>query len=56
MRIANAVFWICIWLAIAVDFNAFDNPARLIGEALIPAVLLFAIDAVIRRRRTKNSN
>jgi hypothetical protein len=57
MRIANVIFWIAIWLAIAINFNALGDPPRLIGEAVIPGALCFATDSVVRRRRkAQNSN
>ena len=56
LRIANAIFWLAIWLVIAVHFDAMDNPPRMMGEAVIPALLWLAIDFVLRPRRLKNSN
>ena len=50
-RIINAIFWVGVWLAIAIQFNALGDPPRLLGEALIPAVLAFAIDSRLRRRK-----
>jgi len=57
MRIANAAFWVAMWIALAVHYQAFSNPWRLTGEAIIPAILAFVVDQVIRRRQSKqNSN
>jgi hypothetical protein len=42
MRIANLIFWIAVWLAIAINFDALGDPPRLVGEAMIPAAVCFA--------------
>lgn len=47
LRIANAIFWLAAWLALAVHFNAIDNPLRMFGEAIIPAILWLAIDFLL---------
>jgi hypothetical protein len=56
LRIINALFWAAAWLAIAIQDSAFSDPPRLLGEAVGVAILWFAIDLTIKRRRTKNSN
>jgi hypothetical protein len=56
MRIANLIFWIAVWLAIAINFNALGDPPRLVGEAMIPGTVCFAIDFVLRRRRKAQSS
>lgn len=50
-RIINAIFWLGVWLAVAINFNALGDPPRLLGEAIIPALLCFAIDSRLRRRK-----
>jgi hypothetical protein len=54
-RIINAIFWFGVWLAIAINFNALGDPPRLLGEAVIPALLWFAIDSWLRRRKSRAS-
>ncbi len=52
-RIANVVVWLGAWLAIGGYFGALSDPARLAGEAVIPAVLCFGIDRALRRRTSR---
>ncbi len=54
-RIINAIFWFGVWLAIAINFNALSDPPRLLGEAVIPALLWFAVDSWLRRRKNRAS-
>jgi hypothetical protein len=56
-RAINAFFWVAVWVAIAIQYDAFGNSSRLMGEAIIPAILGFVIDSGLRRRqRRPNSN
>ena len=50
-RVINVLVWAGIWLAVAVNFNALNDPPRMFGEAIIPAILCFIIDRGLRRRK-----
>jgi hypothetical protein len=49
-RIINALVWIGVFLATAIAFHGFDDPFRLTGEAVVPFILWFIIDWIIRAR------
>jgi hypothetical protein len=45
LRIVNGIFWLVAWVALSVHFNDINSPPRMIGEAIIPAILWFMIAA-----------
>jgi hypothetical protein len=49
LRIINAVVWLGVWLGVARALHSFDDPLKLIAEAVIPLALWFAIDRALRR-------
>ena len=53
LRIVNALLWLAIWFAIAVNFNALSNPPRMMGEGAVLALFWFAIDLALRKRRAR---
>jgi hypothetical protein len=50
-RLINAAIWLAVWIGIAFAFNAFNDPPRLLGEAIIPLILWFLIDWGLRRSK-----
>jgi hypothetical protein len=58
LRIANGIFWLAAWVALAVHFNAIDNSPRMLGQAVVPAILCLAIDFLLTffLRPSTNSN
>ncbi len=51
-RMANAVFWVAVWIGIHFYSSTFGDPARLLGEAMIP-VIWFVIDLALRESHSK---
>ena len=56
LRIVNAIFWLGVWVAIAIQYSAFNNIPRLLGEGVIPVILAVAIDAGLRRRKNPRNS
>jgi hypothetical protein len=58
LRITNGIFWLAAWVALTVHFNDVSNPLRMLGEAVIPAILWLGIDFLLTffLRPSKNSN
>ena len=49
LRVFNAWMWFSILVYTAIAFHAWSEPASLLGEALIAAVLWFTLDRGIKR-------
>jgi hypothetical protein len=56
LRIANAFFWLTVWLAFVVHADALNDPLKMMGHAVIPELLWLIIDIALGRLRAKNSN
>ena len=50
---ANAVFWGAVWIGIHFYSSRAGDPARLLGEAMVP-VIWFVIDLALRDSRSKH--
>ena len=51
-RMANAIFWLAVWIGVHFYSSMFGDPARLLGEAMIP-VIWFVIDLALRDSLSK---
>lgn len=51
LRVVNGAVWFGAWVATAIHDDSFDNPARMVGEAVFPAVLCLVLDMWLRRKR-----
>jgi hypothetical protein len=56
LRIANAIFWLAVWLVFVVHSDALNDPLRMMGHAVVPALLWVVIDLALGRLRAKKSN
>jgi hypothetical protein len=50
LRVANGAIWVTAWMATAVRVDSFDDPSRMLGQAIIPAVLWLILDLSLRRK------
>jgi hypothetical protein len=49
MRIGNAIFWVAVFLALGIHFNALHDPGLMVSLAFIPGVAGFLIDTALRK-------
>ena len=54
MRIVNAAVWLSVWVAVAIAFHGYNDPALLLGEGFIPAGLWLVIDRAICSNRGRS--
>jgi hypothetical protein len=56
LRMVNAAFWLTFLLFVAISYNSFGDAPRLMGEAVVVAVLWLVCDLVLRPKRRRISN